>query len=92
MRLKNSMSFNKKQVIQDFATHPNDTGSSHVQIALLTERINMLTGHFKENSKDFSCKRGLLQAVAKRTNLLRYLKKTDAEQYKKVIERLGLRK
>ncbi|HPD19415.1 MAG: 30S ribosomal protein S15 [Candidatus Goldbacteria bacterium] len=82
----------KKEIIETFKTHEKDTGSPEVQVALLTERINYLTEHFKKHKKDFNSRRGLLQMVAKRKRLLDYLKKTDFERYKSLIERLKLRK
>ena len=82
----------KAQVVKQYQRAPNDTGSSEVQVALLTERINMLTGHFKTHVKDFHSRRGLLRLVSQRRKLLDYLKRTDADKYRSVIERLGLRK
>ena len=70
----------------------NETGSSEVQVALLTERINGLTEHFKSHTKDHHSRRGLLKMVSQRRKLLDYLKRTDADKYRGVIERLGLRK
>jgi small subunit ribosomal protein S15 len=75
-----------------FRLHDKDTGSADVQIALLTERINQLTEHLKENRKDHSSRRGLLKLVATRRSLLDYLKRTSQERYKTVIEKLNLRK
>lgn len=75
-----------------FRLHDKDTGSADVQIALLTERINQLTEHLKENRKDHSSRRGLLKLVATRRSLLDYLKRTSQERYKAVIEKLNLRK
>ena len=72
--------------------HESDTGSPEVQIALLTERINGLTEHFKSHVKDFHSRRGLLKMVSQRRKLLDYLKRSDADKYRSVIERLGLRK
>jgi small subunit ribosomal protein S15 len=82
----------KAQVVKQFQRAATDTGSSEVQVALLTERINGLTGHFKANAKDFHSRRGLLKMVSQRRKLLDYLKRTDADKYRNVIERLGLRK
>ena len=82
----------KKTVIESNRTHEKDTGSPEVQIALLTERINELTGHLKNHKKDFSSRRGLLKMVGKRTSLLKYLTRTDRERYQKIITKLGLRK
>jgi small subunit ribosomal protein S15 len=75
-----------------FRLHDKDTGSADVQIALLTDRINQLTEHLKENRKDHSSRRGLLKLVATRRSLLDYLKRTSQERYKGVIEKLNLRK
>jgi small subunit ribosomal protein S15 len=72
--------------------HDNDTGSPEVQIALLTERISQLTEHLKLHRKDFSSRRGLLKLVGQRRRLLDYLKDTDLEGYRKIVEELGLRK
>ena len=82
----------KAQVLQDFQRAKGDTGSPEVQIALLTARITDLTEHFKSHVKDHHSRRGLLRMVSKRRKLLDYLKRTKAEQYKVLIERLGLRK
>lgn len=82
----------KKEVIQKFKAHDSDTGSPRVQIALLTERINSLTDHFKAHKKDHSSRRGLLQLVGQRRRLLDYLKRKDFAQYGQLIETLGLRK
>lgn len=83
---------NKKSVIENFAQHATDTGSSEVQIALLTKGILELTEHCKKNKKDFSSKRGLLRKVEERKRHLKYLQNTAIEKYKLVIERLGLRR
>ena len=83
---------NKKKVIEKFATVKGDTGSPQVQIAILTERINNLTGHFKDHKKDVHSRRGLLKMVNRRRRLLDYLKVKDEESYKKIIKDLGLRK
>ena len=82
----------KAQVVKQFQRTPADTGSSEVQVALLTERINGLPEHFKANTKDNHSRRGLLNMVSQRRKLLDYLKRTDADKYRNVIERLGLRK
>lgn len=82
----------KAQVLQDYQRAKGDTGSPEVQVALLTARITDLTEHFKAHSKDHHSRRGLLRMVSKRRKLLDYLKRTKAEQYKALIERLGLRK
>lgn len=82
----------KKTVIDNHAKHEGDTGSPEVQIALLTARIQDLTGHFKEHKKDFHSRQGLLKLVGRRRNLLNYLRKTDVQRYRSIIEKLGLRK
>ncbi len=82
----------KAQVVKDYQRGKSDTGSPEVQIALLTARITDLTEHFKTHVKDHHSRRGLLRMVSRRRKLLDYLKKTDAEQYRKMIDRLGLRK
>lgn len=82
----------KQELIKDFATQDGDTGSPEVQVAILTERINNLTGHFKDHAKDNHSRRGLLVMVNKRRRLLDYLKRKDEARYKTLIERLGLRK
>ena len=82
----------KQQIIADYARTEGDTGSPEVQIALLTARINELTEHLKENQKDHHSRRGLLKMVGSRRRLLAYLKNTDIERYRSLIERLGLRK
>ena len=82
----------KRQIITDTRTHEKDTGSAEVQIALLTERINDLTGHLKTHKKDFSSRRGLLKMVGKRSSLLKHLTRTDPQRYQAIITRLGLRK
>lgn len=82
----------KTDIIKNFAVHEGDTGSPEVQIALLTGRISYLSEHFKVHKKDFHSRRGLLMLVGQRRKLIDYLKKKDADRYKKVIDRLGLRK
>jgi small subunit ribosomal protein S15 len=82
----------KAQVLQDFQRAKGDTGSPEVQVALLTARITDLTEHFKAHSKDHHSRRGLLRMVSTRRKLLDYLKRTKIEQYRTLIERLGLRK
>ncbi|QKG72541.1 30S ribosomal protein S15 [Erythrobacter mangrovi] len=82
----------KAEIIKDNAQAKGDTGSPEVQVAILTERIRNLTGHFKENHKDNHSRRGLLMMVNKRRNLLAYLKKKDVERYNALIAKLGLRK
>lgn len=82
----------KQDVITTFEAHEGDTGSSAVQIALLTERINQLTGHFKDHPKDFGSRRGLLKIVGQRRRLLNYVKKHNVTQYHELIQKLNLRK
>ncbi len=82
----------KKGIIESFRTHENDTGSPEVQIALLTQRINELNEHLKAHKKDFHSRRGLLKMVGHRRALLDYLKKTDVERYRAILERLNLRR
>ncbi|HVN96033.1 MAG TPA: 30S ribosomal protein S15 [Syntrophorhabdaceae bacterium] len=82
----------KKTVIEDFKVHEKDTGSPEVQIALLTERIKSLTEHFKKFSKDHNSRRGMLVLVGSRRRLLNYLREKNVDRYKKVVEKLGLRK
>ena len=82
----------KREIAAHFGTGEQDTGSTKVQVALLTERINGLTDHFKAHVKDFHSRRGLLKMVSQRRKLLDYLKRNDADKYRSVIERLGLRK
>ncbi|MFZ3106915.1 MAG: 30S ribosomal protein S15 [Candidatus Hydromicrobium sp.] len=82
----------KKKIIEKFKTHENDTGSSEVQVAILTKKINMLNEHLKANKKDHHSRRGLVIMVGKRKRLLGYLKNNDVNKYKKIIEELGLRK
>jgi len=83
---------NKEKIITKYQHHTTDTGSPEVQIALLTERINDLTGHLVENKKDFHSKQGLLKMVGKRRRLLKYLKNSNIDKYRKIIESLNLRK
>lgn len=82
----------KQAIIQKHARVKGDTGSPEVQVALLTDRINHLTGHFEQHSKDHHSRRGLLMLVGNRRRLLNYLKKTKPESYEKLIGELGLRK
>jgi small subunit ribosomal protein S15 len=81
----------KASIIEDFRTHPNDTGSPEVQVALLTRRIQYLTEHFKSFKKDYHSRRGLLRLVGRRRRLLEYLKSKDIARYRKLVEQLGLR-
>jgi small subunit ribosomal protein S15 len=82
----------KQELIQQFATKPGDTGSTEVQIAVLTERINNLTEHMKGHEKDFHSRRGFLIIVGQRRRLLDYLKRIDEGRYRKLIGTLGLRR
>ena len=82
----------KKVVIEANKTHDKDTGSPEVQVALLTERIQNLTGHFKAHPKDHHSRRGLLMLVGQRKRLLTYLRNTEIARYRALIEKLGLRK
>jgi small subunit ribosomal protein S15 len=82
----------KEQVVTDYKLHDNDTGSSQVQIALLTQRINELTEHFKVHKKDNHSRRGLLKMVARRRKLLDYLKRRNIGEYHEIIKRLKLRR
>ena len=82
----------KTDLIINFATHQGDTGSPEVQIALLSNRISYLTEHFKSHAKDHHSRRGLLKLVGRRRRLLDYLKKTDLDRYRTIIDKLGIRK
>ncbi len=82
----------KAQIVTDFQQKAGDTGSSEVQVALLTARINDLTAHFKEHVKDHHSRRGLLRMVSRRRKHLDYLKRTNVDSYRALIQRLGLRK
>ena len=82
----------KEELIKTYAKHEGDTGSSEVQIALLTERINSLNDHFKAHPKDFAGRRGLLKLVGQRRNLLNYLRTVDLERYRELVKSLGMRK
>ena len=83
---------NKSDVIESYRTHDSDTGSPEVQIAILTKRIEHLTGHFKIHAKDHHSRQGLLKMVGRRRRLLDYLKRKDFDRYQQIISRLGLRK
>ena len=83
---------NKQQVITDFKRSKHDSGSEEVQVALLTTRINGLSGHFKANMKDHHSRYGLIKMVNRRRKLLKYLQRMDRDRYQKLIGRLGLRK
>lgn len=82
----------KKEIIDTFKAHSRDTGSSEVQVAILTERINTLGDHFKQHKRDFHSRRGLLMLVGRRRRLLNYLKGKDIKKYEEVIKKLNLRK
>ncbi len=82
----------KSEIIEKFKVHPSDTGSSEVQIALLTDRIHYLTDHFKTHKKDHHSRQGLLKLVGQRRSLLDYLKKKDINKYRILIQELGIRK
>jgi small subunit ribosomal protein S15 len=82
----------KTEVIGSYRTHDGDTGSPEVQVALLSERINYLTEHFKAHAKDHHSRRGLLKLVGQRRRLLDYLKRKDSDRYGELIRRLGIRK
>ena len=85
------MAFVKSAAIDKNRMHPTDTGSSQVQVVVLTERINYLTDHFRQHAKDHHGRRGLLRMVGQRRSLLDYLKRTNIETYRKLIDQLGLR-
>lgn len=82
----------KEEIIAEYATHPGDTGSPEVQVALLTQRINDLTEHFKTHKHDHHSRRGLMLLVGRRRGLLKYLEEIDIERYRALRERLGLRR
>jgi len=82
----------KTQLINEFRTHDNDTGSPEVQIAILTENINNLNSHLRTHKKDHHSRRGLLKMVGQRRNLLAYLRDTDVTRYRNLVDRLGLRR
>ena len=85
------MAFQKSATIDKYRAHEGDTGSTRVQVALLTERINYLTDHFRTHAKDHHSRRGLLKMVGQRRRLLDYLKRTDLSGYRSIVEELGLR-
>ena len=82
----------KARIVSEYQRAKSDTGSPEVQVAIMTERINMLTGHFKTHIKDFHSRRGLLMLVGRRRRLLDYLKTKDAQRYSDLIKRLNIRK
>ena len=86
------MAFDNAPTLEKYRTHETDTGSARVQVALLTERINYLTEHFKTHAKDHHSRRGLLKLVGQRRRLLDYLKSKDSARYADLIKRLGIRK
>jgi small subunit ribosomal protein S15 len=85
------MAFDKTTTLEKYRAHGEDTGSARVQVAMLTERINYLTDHFRSHKKDHHGRRGLLKMVGKRRRLLNYLKRTDVEGYRSLVQELGLR-
>jgi small subunit ribosomal protein S15 len=85
------MAFEKAPTVTKYRAHDTDTGSTRVQVALLTERINYLTDHFRAHAKDHHSRRGLLKMVGKRRRLLDYLRRTDVDGYRRIIQELGLR-
>ncbi len=89
--IKIQMAFEKTPTVEKYRTHETDSGSTEVQVALLTARINYLTDHFRAHAKDHHSRRGLLKMVGRRRRLLDYLRRTDLESYRKIIADLGLR-
>jgi len=85
------MAFDKTPTLEKYRTGENDTGSTRVQVALLTDRINYLTEHFRTHKKDHHSRRGLLKMVGKRRRLLNYMKRTDVQGYRQLVQDLGLR-
>ena len=85
------MAFDKTTTIEKYRTHGEDTGSARVQVAMLTNRINYLTDHFRSHKKDHHGRRGLLKMVGQRRRLLNYLKRTDVDGYRSLVQELGLR-
>lgn len=85
------MAFDKTPTLEKYRTHETDSGSTRVQVAILTDRINYLTDHFRAHKKDHHGRRGLLKMVGKRRRLLNYLKKQDVEAYRSLVQELGLR-
>lgn len=85
------MAFEKASTIEKYRTHDGDTGSSRVQVAVLTERINYLTDHFRQHHKDHHSRRGLLKMVGQRRRLLNYMKRTDLDGYRRIIDELKVR-
>jgi small subunit ribosomal protein S15 len=85
------MAFDKTPTLEKYRTSENDTGSTRVQVAILTDRINYLTDHFRTHKKDHHGRRGLLKMVGKRRRLLNYMKRTDVQGYRQLVQDLGLR-
>ncbi len=85
------MAFDKSPTIQKYASSEGDTGSARVQVAVLTDRINYLTEHFRTHKKDHHGRRGLLKMVGQRRRLLNYMKRTDLDGYRRIVQELGLR-
>src|SRR5579872_2452514 len=92
VRGEDDLSEAKSMLIEQYRTHPKDTGSPEVQIALLSERINYLTSHLKSHIKDHASRRGLIMMVNRRRRLLDYLNRRDPDRYREIVERLSLRK
>jgi small subunit ribosomal protein S15 len=89
--VQRDMAFDNTATLEKYKAHETDTGSARVQVALLTERINYLTEHFRAHKKDHHGRRGLLKMVGTRRRLLNYMKRTDIEGYRKIVQELGLR-
>jgi small subunit ribosomal protein S15 len=89
---KKTAKVEKEDLVKKYQSHKNDTGSTEVQVAILTKKISDLTKHLKDHKKDFDSRRGLLMMVGKRRRLLNYLKKTEEEKYSKVVSDLGLKR
>ncbi|HXT15623.1 MAG TPA: 30S ribosomal protein S15 [Gemmatimonadaceae bacterium] len=85
------MAFDKAPTVTKYRTHETDAGSTRVQVAILTDRINYLNDHFRAHQKDHHSRRGLLKMVGRRRRLLNYLKRTDVDGYRKIVQELGLR-
>ena len=85
------MAFEKAPTVEKYRAHETDSGSTRVQVALLTERINYLNEHFRSHKKDHHSRRGLLKMVGKRRRLLNYMKRTDVDGYRQIVQQLGLR-
>jgi small subunit ribosomal protein S15 len=85
------MAFEKAPTVEKYRSHETDSGSTRVQVAILTDRINYLNDHFRAHKKDHHSRRGLLKMVGKRRRLLNYMKRTDVDGYRKIVQELGLR-